>query len=211
LPLQVPNDFLQGSMNSQSPKRPAAAALPGFEHIERVWDAHHNIWLAKVYPGDVGVTTSAEGVTAVLGSCLSACLRDTRTGLGGMNHFMVLEDRHSNDAMNALVDAVLAHGCGERSRLELKLVGGSCLKPGAQDVGRRTLDFVRKFATTATLAIAAEDVGGVLGREVIYWPGTGQLRIRKLRGIQALLAKSEREYSASLQAPAVGDTGGRVG
>jgi hypothetical protein len=35
-------------MNVQSPKRPVVAALPGFDHIERVWDAHHNIWLAKV-------------------------------------------------------------------------------------------------------------------------------------------------------------------
>ena len=38
-----------------------------------------------------------------------------------------------------------------------------------------------------------------------------QLRIKKLRGIQALLAKSEREYGASRQAVAVGDTEGRVG
>jgi chemotaxis protein CheD len=128
-----------------------------------------------------------------------------------MNHFLAPEDRHADDAMTSLLDAVLAHGCGERSRLELKLVGGSCLKPGAQDVGRRALELARKFATTAQLAIAAEDAGGVLGREVIYWPGTGQLRIRKLRGIQALLAKSEREYSASLQAAHAGDTGGRVG
>ena len=198
-------------MNTQSPKRPVAAALPGFEHVERVWDAHHNIWLAKVYPGDVAVTTSAEGVTAVLGSCIAACVRDIRTGVGGMNHFLVFEDLHGVDAMNSLVDAVLSHGSGERSRLELKVVGGSYPKQGAQDVGQRALAFVRAFAATEKLPIAAEDVGGVLGREVIYWPGTGQLRIRKLRGIQALLAKSEREYSASLQAAAVGDTGGRVG
>jgi len=127
-----------------------------------------------------------------------------------MNHFLVFEDCHGVDAMTRLVDAVLAHGCGERSRLELKLVGGRCLKPGEQYVAHRALAFVRTFAATEKLAIAAEDVGGVLGREVIYWPGTGQLRVRKLRGIQALLAKSEREYGGSLQA-AAGDTRGRVG
>lgn len=198
-------------MSAQSPKRPASAALPGFEHIERVWDAHHNIWLTKVSPGDVGVTTSAEGVTAVLGSCLAACVRDTRTGVGGMNHFMLLDDRHGMDAMDGLVNAVLAHGCGERGRLEFKLVGGCHLKPDTKEMSLRTLEFVRQFAAAATLTIAAEDVGGVLGREVVYWPGTGQLRIRKLRGIQALLGKSEREYSAARQVAHAGDTERRVG
>jgi chemotaxis protein CheD len=198
-------------MNAHSPKRPVSAALPGFEHIERVWDAHHNIWLARIHPGDVAITSSADGVTTVIGSCVAACLRDTRTGVGGMNHFMLLDERHGGDLMARLVDAVLANGCGERSRLELKLVGGACLKPGAQETGQRALGFARQFAAAAKLAIEAEDVGGVLGREVVYWPGTGQLRIRKLRGIQALLAKSEREYGASLQAAHAGDTGGRVG
>ena len=184
-------------------------ALSGFEHIARVWDAHHKIWLARIQPGELCVTASSEGVTTVLGSCVSACIRDIRTGVGGMNHFMLLPGaddgaRHAVEAMTRLADAALAHGCGERSRLELKLVGGSSLKPGTQDAGRRAVEFARRFAAAAKLMVVAEDVGGVLGREVIYWPGTGQLRIRKLRGIQALVAEREREYEreivSSLQA-----------
>jgi chemotaxis protein CheD len=194
-------------MNALLPKRPITPALPGFEHVERVWDAHHNIWLARIHPGGACVTTPAEGVTTVLGSCVSACVRDTRTGVGGMNHFALLDERHGTDAMELLVNAVLAHGCGERARLELKLVGACQLKPGTQEESQRTLAFARRFAASATLTIAAEDVGGVLGREVVYWPGTGQLRIRKLRGIQALLAKSEREYTASRQGAHAGSTG----
>ena len=194
-------------MNAQPTRRPVGAALSGFEHIERVWDAHHDIWLAKIHPGDVCVTAATEGVTTVLGSCISACLRDVRTGVGGMNHFMLIpgtaegvDDQHATDVMTALMTAVLTHGCGERSRLELKLVGGCRLTQAAPDIGQRALAFARGFAATARLTIAAEDVGGVLGREVVYWPGTGQLRIRKLRGIHALVAGREREYSQSLQA-----------
>jgi chemotaxis protein CheD len=131
-------------------------ALPGFEHIARIWDQHHKIWLAKIHPGDTCVTASTEGVTTVIGSCVAACIRDIRTGVGGMNHFL----SGDVDAMERLLDAVLAHGSGERSRLELKLVGGCCPKPD--------------------------------------WPGTGQLQIRKLRGVQALLAQREQEYGRSL-------------
>jgi chemotaxis protein CheD len=200
--------------------RPVVPALPGFEQIARVWDTHHNIWLAKIHPGDTCVTASTEGVTTVLGSCVSACIRDLRTGVGGMNHFMLPPDtgrgaddqvRYGVDVMERLVDAVLTHGCGERSRLELKLVGGSRLKPTAQDTGRRAIEFVRQFASARGMTLAAEDVGGVQGREVIYWPGTGQLRIRKLRGIEALVAQREREYGESLHGGRTADAGSGVG
>jgi chemotaxis protein CheD len=182
--------------------------LPGFEHIARVRDDRHKIWLAKIHPGDICVTVSTEGVTTILGSCVAACVRDTRTGVGGMNHFMLPESPdgadEGTDAMERLVNAVLAHGSGERARLELKLVGGSRLRPDAADVGLRAVQFVRQFAAAAKLPIVAEDVGGVLGRDVIYWPGTGQLQIRKLRGIQTLLAEREREYGRLLDARQVG-------
>ena len=180
-------------MKSLTSQRPVVAALPGFEHIARIWDEHHKIWLAKIHPGDTCVTASTEGVTTVIGSCVAACIRDIRTGVGGMNHFMLApeadgaadaSERGGVDAMESLVNAVLAHGCGERSRLEFKLVGGSCVRPDAQETARRTVLFARRFASTAQLTIAAEDVGGVLGREVVYWPGTGQLQIRKLRGVR---------------------------
>ena len=194
-------------MKAFTTRPPVAAALPGFEHISRVWDEHHKIWLAKIHPGDTCVTASSEGVTTVLGSCVSACIRDIRTGVGGMNHFMLppgaegaadAGEGSGVTAMERLVDAVLAHGCGERSRLELKLVGGSRVRPDAQEIARRAVDFARRFAATARLTIVAADVGGPLGRDVIYWPGTGQLQIRKLRGVQALLAEREREYARTL-------------
>ena len=184
-------------MNVNSTRRPVVAALSGFEHIARVWDSQQNVWLAKIHPGEACVTAATDGVTTVLGSCIAACLRDTRTGVGGMNHFMLPneDERHGVDAMEHLVNAVLAHGCGERSRLELKLVGGSRLKAGTQDAAPRAVAFAHRFAATLRLAIAAEDVGGMQGREVVYWPGTGQLRIRKLRGIEKLVAEREREYA----------------
>jgi chemotaxis protein CheD len=183
--------------------------LPGFEHIARLRDDHHKIWLAKIHPGEMCVTASTEGVATIVGSCVAACVRNTRTGVGGMNHFMLPpaaapggddDERDGADTMERLVNAVLAHGCGERSRLELKLVGGSRLNSGAPDTGARAIHFARRFAAAARLTVVAEDVGGLLGRDVIYWPGTGQLQIRKLRGIQTLLAEREREYGLALVA-----------
>lgn len=63
--------------------------LPGFEHINRYWDSVHQAAAAKLLPGEYYVTVEDEIIVTVLGSCVSACIRDPIRGIGGMNHFML--------------------------------------------------------------------------------------------------------------------------
>ena len=58
------------------------------EHLanNRYYDRHFQIDAAKILPGEYFVTESGMLLVTVLGSCVAACIRDTRTGLGGMNH-----------------------------------------------------------------------------------------------------------------------------
>lgn len=44
---------------------------------------------AKILPGEYYYTGKNMLIVTVLGSCVSACIRDRLTGLGGMNHFML--------------------------------------------------------------------------------------------------------------------------
>jgi len=56
----------------------------------RFYDSAAAAWLVKVYPGECQVTSKPdETLVTVLGSCVSACIRDPVTGFGGMNHFML--------------------------------------------------------------------------------------------------------------------------
>ena len=50
--------------------------LPGFDHISRIWDATENLCASKILPGEYYVTCHNEIITTVLGSCVSACIRD---------------------------------------------------------------------------------------------------------------------------------------
>src|SRR4030067_2838491 len=61
----------------------------GFNHITRYWDDQHGMFAAKLLPGEYYVTREQETIVTVLGSCVSACVRDTVMGIGGMNHFML--------------------------------------------------------------------------------------------------------------------------
>ena len=99
-----------------TPKPPAVA---GFDGIQRYWDPGNDCWMAKILPGEYYVTRAAEAVTTVLGSCISACIRDPQLGCGGMNHFMLPEEAWSMSCSSS------ARGASA-SRSSSLAVGASC-------------------------------------------------------------------------------------
>ena len=115
--------------------------LPGFDHVNRFFDKNTGMPTAKILPGEYYVTRNDEVIGTVLGSCISACIRDTVCGVGGMNHFMLpthnsagkmagignkISDaaRYGNFAMEHLINDILKLG-GNRNNLEVKLFGGA--------------------------------------------------------------------------------------
>lgn len=195
------------------------APLSGFSHIKRFWDKASMELTARVLPGEYYVSTTDEVITTVLGSCVSACIRDPVVGIGGMNHFMLpngsgvgmgdgnsAATRYGVFAMEHLINDILKHG-GRRSRLEIKLFGGGKVLAAMTDVGSRNIEFVREFLHTEALAVAAEDLGGPYPRRVNYYPLTGRVRMKKLRTAHTSeIAKQEAAYMHTLEErPVVGE------
>jgi chemotaxis protein CheD len=191
------------------------AALPGFEHIKRYWDNQHQIFAAKIVQGEFYVSAHGEMITTVLGSCVSACIRDTALGIGGMNHFMLPRDvrrdadaevtpvdtalRYGNVAMERLINCILGHG-GSRRSLEVKLFGGGRLLDITTDIGRANIEFVRGYLKMEDLNIAAEDLGGDLPRKVNYNPVSGRARVKKLLRLHNdTLIQRELAYMTTLR------------
>ena len=56
---------------------------------------------AKIKPGEYYVTPREMMIVTVLGSCVSACIRDRQRGIGGMNHFMLPTEDSSSDICSA--------------------------------------------------------------------------------------------------------------
>jgi chemotaxis protein CheD len=195
-------------------------ALPQFAHINRYWDKMHDVFMAKILPGEFYVTLRGEGVTTVLGSCVSACVRDRMLGVGGMNHFMLPANRtdrglgngalpteanrYGNYAMEALINEILKAG-GRREQLEIKIVGGGRILENMTNVGRMNIDFVRNYIRTEGLQLLGEDVGDIYPRKVVYFPGEGKVRVKKLRALHNnTIIERETEYSRTLQQEPVG-------
>ena len=190
------------------------AAVPGFEHFERHWD-RENGWTVKILPGEYYVSRGEEAISTVLGSCVSACVRDPQRGVGGMNHFMLPEDtavgpnewldpavglatRYGSYAMESLINDLLKLGAA-RERLEIKLFGGGQILAAMTDVGGRNIRFIRNYLTLEGYRVAAEDLGGTQPRKVVYFPVTGRARLRKLRPIEnRIISRHEQLYLESL-------------
>ncbi len=195
--------------------------LPQFEHITRYWDPSLEAFVAKLLPGEYYVSARNEVICTVLGSCVSACIRDRTRGLGGMNHFMLPIDqssgtsawsegvsaatRYGNVAMEMLVNDLLKLGA-RRQNLEVKLVGGGKVLAAATDVGANNIEFVRRYVETEGFTVAGEDLGDTYPRKVYYFPQTGKVRVKKLLKLNnTTIFDREKAYMQNLKtAPASG-------
>ncbi len=197
--------------------------LSGFEHVTRYFDRHAGQYAAKILPGEYYVTQHGELIVTVLGSCVSACIRCTATGFGGMNHFMLPENRadrqdvysgtgvnaatrYGNYAMEHMINDLFKLGV-KRKNLEVKIVGGSRILKNMTDIGRRNIEFVRDYLRTERLHLAGEDVGDIFPRKVYYDPESGRVRVKKLRAVRNdTIFEREARYRHELQVrPITGD------
>lgn len=173
---------------------------------------------AKILPGEYYYTDRQMLIVTVLGSCVSACIRDRRTGLGGMNHFMLPDGgdtgpvsasmRYGTYAMEVLINDLLKAGA-RRETLEAKVFGGGAVLRGftAMNVGERNAAFVTNFLKTEKIPVLAEDLNDVYPRKVYFFPRTGKVLVKKLMQTHNdTLAKRELDYASRLKVtPVSGD------
>lgn len=197
--------------------------LAGYEHINRYWDKTMETWAAKILPGELYVSQHGEMIVTVLGSCISACIRDTKLGIGGMNHFMLPEQgefsstqwgssahtsssRYGNWAMEFLVNEILKQG-GRRENLEVKIFGGGQMLAKMTDIGQRNIMFVYEYLQNEGLKAKAMDVGDIFARKVLYFPDTGSVKVRKIKNTRNdTILRREKAYMESIdQKPPAGD------
>lgn len=182
--------------------------LRGFEKINRYWDKTRGIWGAKILPGEFYVTMYDEVIMTVLGSCISACIRDRKLGIGGMNHFMLPStsdsdklsgaNRYGNYAMENLINEILKNG-GRRENLEAKVFGGGKILANMTDVGSRNIEFVKEYLDTEHIEVVSEDVGDLYPRKVAYVPATGKAFMKRLRSLHNdTVVSRERDYMKNL-------------
>ena len=170
----------------------------------------------KVFPGEHYVTgKSEEMLVTILGSCVSACVRDPLAAVGGMNHFMLpnytagcwdsTSDsmRYGNVAMERLINDILARG-GMRNRLEIKVFGGGNVMGGTANIGHRNADFVEEYLAAESLPITARHLRGSMPRRLHYFPATGRVMLQELKRTDSdAVVRNENTYKSRIQSEPV--------
>jgi chemotaxis protein CheD len=145
---------------------------------------------ARVYlaPGRLHATAEPVQVTTILGSCVAVCLWDPDRRVGGINHFLLPEgvppsSRFGDSAVRMLVESVLALGAS-RTRLRAKIFGGACVleafRHDTHPLGARNVEVARERLRAEQIPVVGEDVGGDLGRKLVFDVQTGCAWVRAI-------------------------------
>jgi chemotaxis protein CheD len=189
------------------------------EHLanNRYFDRQFDVEAVKVLPGEYFVTTTEMMLVTVLGSCVSACIRDREKGLGGMNHFMLADGdsadqvasaRYGTYAMEVLINHLMKLGA-RRTSLEAKVFGGGRVMAtlSSSQVGDKNASFVLDYLKTESIPVKAQDLLDVHPRKVYFFPSNGRVLVKKLvRMHNDTVAKREKEYAERLnEGPVAGE------
>ncbi|MFN7857931.1 MAG: chemoreceptor glutamine deamidase CheD [Acidovorax sp.] len=151
-------------------------------------DHHFQHNAVKVLPGEYFVADENMVIMTVLGSCIAACLWDSRVRVGGMNHFMLpdgdLADasgRYGSYAMELLINEMLKLGA-RRETMQAKIFGGAQVMANftTMNVGERNTNFVLNYLNTERIPIVSDDVLDIYPRKVVFFPVTGRAMVKRL-------------------------------
>ncbi|MBF0338016.1 MAG: chemotaxis protein CheD [Nitrospirae bacterium] len=144
-----------------------------------------------LYPGNIYVHREPCAITTILGSCVAVCLWDPVLKYGGMNHYLLPlwngeglpSPRYGNIAIDKLIEKMLSLGCNKKS-LKAKIFGGAAMmqqSSGLLNVGERNIIVAEDVLAEEGISIVSSDVGGTLGRKIVFKTETGGVLLKKVK------------------------------
>lgn len=178
-------------------------ARRGDGFFDQVLGAH----LVSVMAGFYNWSRSEDvAFSTTLGSCMSVCAYDPGAGVGGMNHFLLPEApaneennsfsqsfRYGSAAIEVLLNALYKHGAAKNG-LRIKIFGGGkVMNALSYDVGAQNIEFTKNFFERENMRIESEDIGGLNGRRVVFFPRSGKVLIKAVGEKKDLMRIAEKE------------------
>ena len=176
-------------------------------------DPRFRLPLISLMPGEFHACRGETGYTTLLGSCVAACIRDTVSGIGGMNHFLlpgsgeidptqagwINAARYGDHAMELLINKLITLGA-RRENLQAKVFGGGAVVTGSSSlVGERNVHFAERYLELEGIPVIAQDLGGTHARQVYFFPANGEAFVRRISSADQDVARREAEFAKKLQ------------
>ena len=145
-----------------------------------------------LYPGTIFTHRDRHLVTTILGSCVAVCVWHERARIGGINHYLLPlwngdglpTPKYGNIAIDRLVEKIRMIAGG--GILIAKVFGGASMwsqTSGALAVGERNVELAFSTLEEMKIKIVSQDVGGGLGRKIIFDTESGGVLLRRNPGV----------------------------
>ena len=144
----------------------------------------------SIHVGGIHASDTPVKIKTILGSCISACMYDPSTRIGGMNHFLLpgeldsldLSTRYGINAMEVLINEMMKLGAN-RLKLQAKVFGGADIFRANHKlmmVGKRNIKFIHEFLETEKIPTINERLGGNNGLIVCYVVQTFEVFVKPI-------------------------------
>jgi len=143
-------------------------------------------------PGYIYYTQETAVVHTVVGSCVAVCLWDKRRKSGAINHFLrpaTSDPRQATPEFGNVATVELIHimerGGSKRNDLRAQIIGGGSPETQPQaSVGPENVAVARKVLKRKGIRIVSEDIGGHMGRKIVFEVHTGHVIVMKVQRIR---------------------------
>ena len=160
-----------------------------------------------LYPGTLFVHRKPHLITTVLGSCVSVCLWNKTSQLGGINHYLLPlwngeglpTPKYGNIAISKLHEKVRAYS-NPGDKLIAKVFGGASMwdKDKGDNffcVGNVNSRFIQEFLGNEGIPLVTADLEGDRGRVIYFSFGDFAVHVRKIqKTIGSNVVKRERKF-----------------
>ena len=143
-------------------------------------------------PGYIYLPQTSTSISVVLGSSVSVSLFDKKLKSGGMNHFLYPATNkkgkttalYGNIAVVTLISMMINNG-SKTKHIEAQIFGGAFNpKYSEKNIGAHNLAVAREILKSNKINIASEDVGGELGRKVVFDSSNSDIAILKVGSLR---------------------------
>jgi chemotaxis protein CheD len=143
-------------------------------------------------PGYIFASVDGAVIRTVVGSCVAVCLWDDIRVSGGMNHFLYPEIKdkskmtaqYGNVAIPALIRMMKKIGCSKRNLVAQVYGGGQLYDSKRNCVGQENAEVARQILRKNNIPIISEDVGGKMGRKILFDTCSGHVAVLKVHRLR---------------------------
>lgn len=143
-------------------------------------------------PGYAMANRDASIIRAVLGNCVAVTFFDRANCFGGMNQFVFpktnkpedMTAQYGNVGIRALFRMLMDMGA-DRTSLVAQIVGGAeCHLFNDSALGVQNVELARYILNKLKVPVVSEDIGGSMGRKIIFHSGTNEMAVFKVDSLR---------------------------